>query len=274
MSNLNQAQRDQQSEQDLNSIPKVKCSKFVSKTAIKNKSKTNDRSSVVIHKNLAECAALESDEYWKNLYHDLSIGKNPTQLYISNNNIIYKGKQHLSYSLSDKSPELIVQELKQLLLKHTNISSEQDKLNKQLKIDDSQQKHANHTIDKWSQVKKKDAKEMLIINYVISQKNKHELSLKEAILFHDQLKNFFLMKYINPKDVIIQNNTIENIEGIVFDQDTKTFSHKNGKNIKIGKQEYSSRLDEKDMNEVEKCCSDMWEKYILSRIKLLDSEPV
>lgn len=216
----------------------------------------------LLHPVFDKCALLETDEYWKGIFKDLSVGKSPTLLYIVNNTILYRGKTSLSYSFADKSAEIIGTELKELLLKHTNISSLQDKLNKQILIEEGEKRSNSAISSKWSSIRKKVEKELHLLNYVVKLQREHNLSTDSAKSLLDTIKGMMLMKQISPKDVHMENGKITHIEG---------FNVEYNKNIFL-----SDELASKETNSLEKdnkrSLADRWGKFYICLMQITEQK--
>lgn len=172
----------------------------------------------VIHPVFQECIKLTDDEFWKSLYEDLSYGRYPKGIYIVGTNICNTNKRKFfSYNFSEKDPKEIVKEFRTLILENTNIYSSKDKKKKKKdieKIKSGIQKVGD--IEKFSSIKKKSVKEMLIINFVVEMKNKYSLSWNEARELKILINIGFIDKTLNSAGVVLENGRIKEIEGIEY----------------------------------------------------------
>jgi hypothetical protein len=113
----------------------------------------------------------------------------------------------------------------------------------------------------WSNIKKKNIKEIMIENFAISMKGKYNLSLSQTRYLVSIIFLAFIFKVISSNDIIISNGQIDSINGIEFE---------NGKII--------MEKDIYDMNATitpeiiieKKLMSDEWYKYVIHIKKSLE----
>mgnify|MGYP003351845600 CR=1 FL=1 len=114
--------------------------------------------------------------------------------------------------------------------------------------------------DDWSNIKKKNLKEILIEKYAIEMGKKHNLSIKETKYLVSIIFIAFIFKALFPNDIIMKNGKIENINGIEFE---------NGK-VSVKRDIYS--IDSTNVSTsiiIDKpYMSDEWEKYLNGLRKL------
>jgi hypothetical protein len=161
-----------------------------------------------------ECINYITDDYWIDLYNDFAVGKFPKGIYVSNNTLCIGSKwKNGGYNFSDKDPETIANEVHDFIIQNTAIYSAED-INKRK----DERKEERKEIEKFNQIKKKNEKEMLIVNYILKMKNKLKLTWIETKELFNAIKVGFITKQITSNDVNIKikNNMIEikNISGI------------------------------------------------------------
>lgn len=181
-----------------------------------------------------ECSNLITDEYWKNFYEDLSFGKTPKCLYISNDTICSTNKRKsFTYSFINKTPNIIIKELHNLILENTNLCSNKDLKKKKLDIETTRKKiEKTSKITKFSMIKSKNLKDLLITNFVIYMKYKYNLSWDQSQLLLSTISLAFLCKNLTSQDVVYENNKIKSIRGLKFHKDTGVFELTNDSNLK------------------------------------------
>jgi hypothetical protein len=124
------------------------------------------------------CAELESDPFWKQFFSDLSKGKTPRSLFISQNGDIYKYRKASKLLVSSsKTPEEIITESKSVLARVIGKTS--DKIVPLEPI----------IYDKWNSVRKKSMKDFFILEYVDSQMKNDEsgMTLKDARMLYKKI---------------------------------------------------------------------------------------
>lgn len=176
-----------------------------------------------------ECSNLITDEYWKSFYEDLSFGKTPKCLYISNDTICTTNKKKsFTYSFVNKEANVIVKELHTLILENTNLCSNKDLKKKKLDIEITRKKiEKTNKITKFSMIKSKNIKDLLITNFVIDMKHKYNLSWAQSQLLLSIISTAFICKNLTSQDVVYENNKIKSIKGLKF------YSNKEGGNFKL-----------------------------------------
>ena len=163
-----------------------------------------------------ECCELIEDTFWKNVFEDLSYGKCPYGTYIAKDFFCcnYKNKE-FSYKIERKDPQQLLTDIHNLLVKKLGLMSNKDKIKK--KIDFNQiENNIKEYRKSWSNIRKKNIKDLLISNYVIHMKNKHLLSLKQARNLLSVIFIGMVFKVISVKDIIYEDGVIKHVNGISF----------------------------------------------------------
>ena len=178
----------------------------------------------IIYPLMIECSRLTDDVFWQNIFENLSIGKAPYGCYISKNHLMctYKGKEFM-YKLDDtiKSIDNIFFDIYTFLNKKLGLVSQKEKTSKQalfIQIED-QLKEENK---QWSNIRKKNNKDMIIEKFVITSWKKYNLSLKKARYLLSLLYLLIGFKIVSNKDINYKNGVIESINGVeLFENDIK-----------------------------------------------------
>lgn len=204
----------------------------MSKREIFKKGKNN-----VVYPIFLDCIKYISDEFWKGIFEDLSIGKCPKSIYISGGTIYSSNKKKsFSYIIpterENKSPKEMFTELRELLISNTTICSSTDvsmkkEELKERKVDEDEVTDSTT----WSKIRKKNTRELFIIRFVIRMKKKFNLSWTTARHLYSLIQIGFIYKTQTSKDVNFKNKRIESIEGIVFDENKKCFVNEFIENI-------------------------------------------
>ena len=112
----------------------------------------------------------------------------------------------------------------------------------------------------WSNIRKKNIKDLLIENYVIDMKNKYFLSIKQSQYLLSIIFIAMVFKVINVKDIHYENGKIEHIDGIEI----------KNKKINVLRNIYNTEIPLNNCIIIEPILmSDNWEKYILNLKKNL-----
>jgi hypothetical protein len=207
-----------------------------------------------------ECCKYTTDMFWESVFEDLAYGKLPYGTYISNNSLCCSYKdRNFSYSLNEKQdPKQLYDDVYNLLSKKLSLLSQKDKIRKKveffnLEFDTTEYRKS------WSSIRKKNVQDLLIENYVIDMKKKHNLSLKQARYLLSVIYIGRILKVITSKDIEFEDGKVTGIEGISF----------TNKKIHISKEIYDTQVETTDCIIVEKSfLSDLWDKYLNSLRKL------
>jgi hypothetical protein len=209
---------------------------------------------------LEVCKYADEDIFWKYVFEDLAYGRAPYGTYITKNFMCcnYKGKE-FSYKIEvTKQPEVLFDEIYNLLHTKFGLLSDKDKIKKRQIFDSvNDNKDWNNN---WNSIKKKNIKNIIIENFIIKQKTKNLLSIKQARKLLSLIIIGIIFKTITSDDINYENGQINDIEGIKFEE----------KKICVTKNicDFGSNLLPEIVIE-KKTMSDNWDKYIslLKKIK-------
>ena len=214
----------------------------------------------IIYPIFLECCEFSEDTFWNNVFEDLSYGKCPYGTYITKDFFCcnYKNKE-FSYKIEKKEPEILYNDIYELLSKKLGLLSHKDKIKKKIDFsileDEIKENRKN-----WSNIRKKNIKDLLIENYVIEMKKKYSLSIKQS---RELLSSIFIgmvFKVITVKDIDYSDGIIKNIDGISFKKKQIIFE-RDIYDFDINITPYII-VDKKSM-------SDNWEKYLELLRKLI-----
>ena len=214
----------------------------------------------IIYPIFLECSNLAVDKFWENIFIELSYGRTPYGTYISKNFLCcnYKGKE-FSYKIENKDAEQLHTDIYHLLNVKLGLLSQNEKLKKRINFDDIEE-NIKESRKTWVNIRKKNIKDSLIENYIISMKNEYELSFAQS----KQLLSFILISIIFKitvaKDIDFRDGKIHGIKGI-------SFKHKE---VIIEKDLYDTEnlVNTPQIVFDKKLMSDNWNKYIDLKKKL------
>jgi len=207
----------------------------------------------IIYPVFLECCQFTSDAFWENIFEDLSYGKTPYGTYISKNFLCcsYKNKE-FSYKIERKNPKDLYQEIYNLLTKKLGILSNKEKIKKRFDFYQTESRIVKNR-EEWSNIKKKNIKDLLIEKYVLDMKKKHSLTMTQAKYLLSIIFISLVFKVISPKDIIYHDNKIHDIEGIEFVKNKIIFKREiYNTNLTIS---YDTIADKKILSE-------KWNKYL------------
>lgn len=209
-----------------------------------------------------EACQYTEDAYWENIFEELAYGKAPYGTYISKDFLCcsYKRKE-FSYKLEKKDAKTVFEDIYSLLTNKLGLLSQRERLDKRKAFSEYEDtiKDSRQT---WTDIKKKNIKELLIELYVVRMKKKHSLSLKQSRHLLSIITVALCFKVLTGDDICYKDGQIASIEGIDF----------LNKQVVIKRDLYSLEtsfapnimLDKKLM-------ADSWDKY-LKDLRKLSSE--
>lgn len=175
------------------------------------------RQKEVIYSILIECSEIVTDDFWKQFYKDLATGKSTKGIYITNGVIQTSNKRNgFIYTITDKAPEIIVEELHHLLTTYTNICSKKDISKKRQILKEIEDEIEEYKTSKWSSIKRKNYKNSLFIEYVLGLKKTYDMSWQATINAYKTITYAFECKTHGSKDVNYINGKIVDIEDIEY----------------------------------------------------------
>ena len=200
-----------------------------------------------------ECCQHADDTFWENIFEDLAYGKAPYGTYISKDFLCcgYK-KKEFSYKIEKKTSDIIYKEIYALLTKRLGLLSQREKVKKK-KVFTDLEDSIKDTRKKWSDIKKKNMRELLIELYVTRMKNKHMLSSKQAKYLISIILIAIVFKVITAVNIHYSDGRIKSIDGIDFDK----------KQVIIKRDLYSLEVNFSPHIVIDKkVMADNWEKFL------------
>lgn len=188
----------------------------------------------VVNPIFLECSSLCKDEFWISIYNDLSLGKTPRGLYLKNGALHSTNKRKgFSYTFTKKTAEEIMTELHVLITEKTNIYSDKDMKKKKKDMEKVKNKIKQmRDVDKFSMIRKKKTREMLLDAFVIKMKYKYKLQWDIVRSLREKIKLGFLEKKLVSADVIYKEGEIKKIRGLIYDEETQQFELNNKSKLK------------------------------------------
>jgi CRISPR/Cas system-associated exonuclease Cas4 (RecB family) len=174
-----------------------------------------------------ECIQYTNDDFWKNLFEELSYGKCHKSIYISNGTIYSSNKKKsFSYIIPEsknKNSQEVFTDIRKLLMENTSICSAIDISTKKEELKENQIDDEITDDTSWGEIRKKNLREIFLIKYSVNMKKKYKLSWAVTRQLYSMIQVGFIYKTIVSKDVNFHNKQIENIEGIEYDKELKRF---------------------------------------------------
>lgn len=172
----------------------------------------------VIYPIFIECMQYSSDIFWKNTFEELSYGRCPYGIYISNDNICcnYKDKKFCYNIYNQNDPEIVYQDILHLFKDKFGLLSKTDKLLKN-KIFIQRQNEINNILNSnWSNIKRKNIRVMLIEKFVINKSKQYGLDISQSRDLYHQIILGLLFKTIHKNSIVYEDKNIKEIKCISF----------------------------------------------------------
>lgn len=202
---------------------------------------------------MLECGQYAEDEFWERIFEELAYGKAPFGSYINKGFLCcgFRNKE-FTYKLERKDPKLLYTELYELLTNKLGLLSNKQKLEKRKKYREDE---TSEIPQDWSSIRRKNIKDIMYQNFVLDMKKKYSLDMKQTKILLAMLTLALLIKSIGPKDIIYEEERIQEIQGIEFEKGSFTFSRPVYSKI------YTSNSIEGEGEEKIDICQE-WQKYI------------
>lgn len=161
-----------------------------------------------------ECCQFAEDTFWESVFEDLAYGITPYGTYINKSFLCcnYKGKE-FSYKVERKNPKTLYTDIYGLLSNKVGILSQKEKQKKRLDFH-RVEKCIKNSRQKWSDIRKKNIKDLLIERYVIEQRRVYGLSIKQAKYLLAVVTIAIVFKIITAKDITYDDDKIKHIDGV------------------------------------------------------------
>lgn len=173
-----------------------------------------------------ECLKYTDDIFWQNIFEELSYGRCPYGIYISNHYICcnYKDKK-FSYKIDqNKDPDIVFNELENILKTKFGLLSKHDKLQKNKLFVQKQVELTDTLNNEWCNIKKKNIKLILLEKFIISKTNMFDLSVQQSKDLYNKIILGLLLKTISKGQIIYENKKIKEIKCITFKKNEFLFT--------------------------------------------------
>ncbi len=208
----------------------------------------------LIYPIILQCCSYAKDTYWENILEDIAYGRAPYHTYITNDNLTSSAKNgefSINLAVADSSPEELCSKICNTLREKVGIMSRMERIQSKEKFN-SHESRLHRSQDNWSMIKKKNLKDLLVENYIVRMKEKHDLSVAEARKALSLIFVAMVFKVITQKDIHYYDGKIHDIEGISFSD----------KRIILEREIYNTEKDHSVQLIMEKnLMSSYWDKY-------------
>jgi len=187
-----------------------------------------------------KCYDITTDIYWLNVFEKLAYGKAPFGTYIVDDTLrcSYKDREFIYFIDTTKDIRVVFKEITELLGCNLDMKS-------------TYRDEVNEPITSWSNVRKKNDKELYIQLYVIKLMKKYSLSITDVRELLFKIIIYTTLNYISNHNIIYNNNFIDDITNIRI-KDKKVIITKD-RDIPISK----------NTKVINKKLSSKWEKHLI-----------
>jgi len=157
------------------------------------------------------------DNFWKDTFENLSYAICPSGSYISKGFLCssMKGKEFV-YKFIDKEPERIYNDIYNLLKLKLNIMSKNERSILLKEFEEVEENIRKIKTCSWNEIKKKGTKDILLQNFLIEMKKKHELRIGQIKKLYNLINLCMILKSISTCDIDYTDGEIKSINGITF----------------------------------------------------------
>jgi hypothetical protein len=205
----------------------------------------------LIYPFFAECVKYSLDKFWKNIFEDLAYGVTPYGTYINKDLLTcnFKDKEFV-YKIQKKDPKDLHDEILHIFKTKLGLFSREEIIKKKNDLD-----RQDNCFDDWCSIKKKNLKEVMIERFVIENKKRFNLTLKQSKYLVSVIFLAFTFKVFVSSDVVINQGKIEKITGLEFSEGE----------INLKKNIYDMQVNVAPEIILEKkIMSDEWERFLLA----------
>lgn len=170
----------------------------------------------IVYPFFIECCKYTDDAFWKSIFEDLAYSITPYGVYVNKDFLTcsYKDKE-FSYKIQKKDPKELYEDIYSIFKNKLGLMSRDEIIKKKIDVDNMKEDIRTYT--DWSNLKKKNIKDLLIEKYALSMKSKYSLTLPQTRHLVSIIFLAFIFKVITSEDITIKNGIIEQIEGIDFE---------------------------------------------------------
>lgn len=199
---------------------------------ISNKTNKKAQKPTLRYKCFEDCAELNDDPFWKEIFINAAYDKLPKAYSIKDDMIIYRrGKSIHTESINKNTMDLMHSFIK--FMKDTSgLESSLEKERREALLNERMVGEKSFIEYKWSDVKKKIVKDMLILDFVHRTSKEKGFNNQVQKELHHLIKLGFLMGQLTHHDIVFEKGIITKINNLDIDN-MKLLNTSKHKNIKI-----------------------------------------
>jgi hypothetical protein len=167
----------------------------------------------IVHPLFERCSDFTDDKFWKKTFSDLAKCKTPNGVYIYKGSLRLKGKpvDSITFAETDDCFQTF-HNIYKFLSTTCGILSPDDKIKQRHDFESIEQENKNN----WVDIKRKKVKDLMIESFAVKMKQIYLLSLKQTRCLISSICMGLLFKSISASNIILENGSIKNIDGISF----------------------------------------------------------
>jgi hypothetical protein len=171
----------------------------------------------ITHPIFLACREKTEDLFWKGIFENLAYGKTPRGVYLKGN-CLYSvtKKKEFTYNFDNQPADKIYTEVLAFLIGY-GVKTKTDLSRKKQAFDQYQQTNSTRKSENlWTKIKKKNVRDDLIQEYVLSCQKKYSLSDEKTKELYFFVTTGIVFKIFTGADVILVDGYIEIVHGIEF----------------------------------------------------------
>lgn len=170
----------------------------------------------IVHPIFLQCLQYTDDLFWKMVFEEMSYNSCFSGTYITRGTYYCNIKsKEFSYKFQDAHPKDIFENISSLLKKH-NIIGKSDTILFLKEYEDAKQSIDEVLGQEWSEIRKKNLKDLMFQNFLIRMKYEFELRDSQVKKLYSFINFCLLLKTMTNQSVLYKDGRIESIEGITF----------------------------------------------------------
>lgn len=173
------------------------------------------------------CTDFTEDDFWKSVFEELAFGVCPSLTYINKGYLMCnaRGKEFVYKINAELDPETLFGDVYGLLTEKLGLKSTREIEEHKQAVDS----HQETVYTAWSNIKKKSIRDTIILQFVVEQTEKFQLSSQQSRELFRLINMGVLLKFIVSKHISLKDGRIEYIQGLEFSQGdfvyTKQLAH-------------------------------------------------
>lgn len=248
----------------------------------KGKNRRQKTQPIVQHPIFNECSeycnSLYKDNYWKTIFSQAAYGKYPRGYMFKDGILTFRrGTKTQKIELAS-NPLEVTNQCIEFFKRTTGMKSDDDQIEEKMLYDKNTLDDESQINLTWKEIKtKKKVKKILVSLFISKLNKKYQLTQDEKKQVTTLINMGIIMGYFSNEAIIMESGEIKDIEGLIFDEQSRIFSLANNKPIIkssnrnkkiISSEEYLDSNYKSDNNVVSYVdFMDLWRKIIDSLYK-------